>query len=87
MTHGTFEWLCDNLREELLPSLNQLETREPVSVEKQIAVCLYFLASCCEYRVVGNNFGIHKSTVWKCVHRVIDAINKKLIILDIHAGL
>jgi len=49
MTHGTFECLCDNLREELLPSLNQLGTREPVSVEKQIAVCLYFLASCCEY--------------------------------------
>lgn len=30
-------------------------------------------------RIVGNNFGIHKATVWKCIHRVIDAINTELM--------
>lgn len=79
MTKPTFEWLCDELRDELLPEENQIGTREPVSVEKQVAVCLYFLASCCEYRTVGYIFGIHKSTVWKCVHKVVDTINAKLM--------
>ncbi|KAL6433636.1 hypothetical protein ACFW04_006617 [Cataglyphis niger] len=62
-------WLCNEFRDELTPKENQLGTRESISVEKQVAVCLYFLASCCEYRVVGYVFGIHKSSVWKCVHK------------------
>lgn len=81
MTKATFLWLCDQLREKLVPNLNQIGTRKPVSVEKQLSVCLYFLSSCCEYRIVGNNFGIHKATVWKCIHRVIDAINTELMSL------
>lgn len=79
MRKATFFWLCNQLREKLVPNLNQIGTREPVSVEKQVAVYLYFLSSCCEYRVIGNNFGIHKATVWKCIHRVIDAINTELM--------
>ncbi|XP_011873844.1 PREDICTED: putative nuclease HARBI1 isoform X2 [Vollenhovia emeryi] len=79
MTKVTFLWLCDQLRERLVPNVNQIGTREPVSVEKQVAVCLYFLSSCCEYRIVGTTFGIHKATVWKCIHKVIDAINIELM--------
>lgn len=79
MTKTTFFWLCDQLRERLTPNVNQIGTRKPVSVEKQVAVCLYFLSNCCEYRIVGNNFGIHKATMWKCVHKVIDAINIELM--------
>lgn len=78
MRKCTFLWLCDQLKNELTLSVYQLGCREPVSVEKQVAVCLYFLASCCEYRVVGNVFGIHKSTVWKCVHRVMDVLKDVL---------
>ncbi|XP_032686452.1 protein ALP1-like [Odontomachus brunneus] len=78
MTKETFFFLGDELREQLAPNINQIETQEPVSVEKQVAVCLYFLSSC-EYRIVGNNFGIHKATVWKCIHKVIDAINAELM--------
>jgi len=33
------------------------------------------LASCAEYRVVGNIFGIHKSTVKKCLYKVVNAID------------
>lgn len=36
----TFMWLCDQLKNELAPSANQLGVREPVSIEKQVAVCL-----------------------------------------------
>lgn len=79
MRKCTFLWLCDQLKNELASSVYQLGFREPVSVEKQVAICLYYLSSCCEYRVVGNVFGIHKSTVWKYVHRVVDAINTKLM--------
>ncbi|XP_026830950.1 protein ALP1-like [Ooceraea biroi] len=79
MRKCTFTWLCDQLKNELPPSINQLGVREPISVQKQVAVCVYFLSSCCEYRVVGNVFGIHKSTVWKCIHKVVDVINTKLL--------
>lgn len=80
MSKPTFQWLCNELRDELTPKENQLGFREPISVEKQVAVYLYFLASyCCEYRVVGYIFEIHKFTVWKCVHKVVDTINIKLM--------
>ncbi|EZA59385.1 hypothetical protein X777_00507, partial [Ooceraea biroi] len=69
--------LCDQLKNELPPSVNQLGVREPISVQKQVAVCVYFLSSYCEYHVVGNVFGIHKSTVWKCVHKVVDIFMPK----------
>ncbi|KYQ53661.1 hypothetical protein ALC60_04168 [Trachymyrmex zeteki] len=68
-----FMTLCDLIKDELQPKVQILKAREPVSVEKQIAVALYKLASCSEYRVVGNTFGIHKSTVKKCFF--IDNIN------------
>lgn len=33
------------------------------------------MASCAEYRVVENVFGIHKSTVKECLFRVVNVIN------------
>lgn len=47
MTKPTFLLLCDELRKHLNPQENQLGTRQPISVEKQIAITLYYLASCC----------------------------------------
>ncbi|XP_031327606.1 protein ALP1-like [Photinus pyralis] len=79
MSKSSFLWLCDQLRNRLLPCENYVKTREPVSVEKQVAITLYFLGSCAEYRVVANAFGVHKSTVWKCVHRVVNTINSVLM--------
>ncbi|KMQ84770.1 nuclease harbi1-like protein, partial [Lasius niger] len=55
-----------------------LKAREPVSVKKQLAIALYKVASCSEYRVVGNVFGVHKSTVKKYLYRVMKAINEVL---------
>lgn len=49
--------------------------RDAVPVDKQVALTLYKLASCCEYRIVGNAFGVHKSTVKKYFYEVVNAIN------------
>lgn len=79
MTKVLFKKIVEELREDLTPEPNPISTREPTSVEKQVAICLYKLASCCEYRVVGRVFGVHKSTVHKFFYKVIRAINRKLL--------
>ncbi|KYM98112.1 Putative nuclease HARBI1 [Cyphomyrmex costatus] len=75
MSAKIFNDLCFLLRPALEPKPLLLKSRESLSVEKQVAVALYKLASCAEYRVVGNVFGIHKSTVKKCLFRVVNAVN------------
>ncbi|KAL1277058.1 hypothetical protein QQF64_023731 [Cirrhinus molitorella] len=42
--------------------------RAPIPLIMRVAVALYKLGSCAEYRLIGNQFGIHKSTVKKCVY-------------------
>lgn len=74
MTKSSFVKLCDLIIPEL-PKQN-VHLTIPVPPEKQIAICLYKLASCAEYRVVGDVFGVHKSTVHKYFHNVLDAILK-----------
>lgn len=71
----TFNDLCVLLQPALEPKALLLKSREPLSVEKQVAVALYKMASCAKYCIVGNVFGIHKSTVKKCLSRVVNAIN------------
>lgn len=56
-----------------------MSPRESVSAEEQIAVCLYYLASRALYRVVGDVFGLHKSTVCKIVHKVCATIVEQLV--------
>lgn len=77
----TYLDICDRLRIELEPAQldPNLQPREPVSVEKKVALTLYFLSSCSEYRTIGNLFGIHKSTVAKYVHQVVRLINRILL--------
>lgn len=55
-----------------------------LSVSKKVAVSLYYLASCCEYRIVANQFGIHKATVCKTIHEFVKATNKILIEKYLH---
>jgi len=61
----SFLKLCDLLEDELQSKMQFLKAREPVSVKKQVTIALYKVASCSEYRVVGNVFGVYKSTVKK----------------------
>jgi len=79
MRKETFDILCNILKSKLEVKVLLLKSREPLSVEKQVAVALYKLASCAEYRVVGNIFGIHKSTVKKCLYKVVNAINNVMM--------
>ncbi|TGZ45962.1 uncharacterized protein [Temnothorax longispinosus] len=84
MRKDTFNKLCDIVKRELEPKPIFLKSREPLSVQKQVAVALYKLASCAEYRVVGNIFGIHKSTVKKCLYKVVNAINNVMMADYLH---
>ena len=76
MNRETFLKLCDDLR----PSLEGQATRMrmPLSVEKQVAVTLYYLADEGRMRKVANAFDIGKSTVSKVVRRVTMAISRLL---------
>lgn len=74
-----FHEICDALRDQLEPLPNFISTKIPCSVEKQVGMTLYKLASCGEYRTVGDVFGVHKSTVHKHFYRVIKAINLTLM--------
>lgn len=79
ISKASFLELCNLLRSELEPKSQFLESREAISIEKQIAVALYKLASTAEYRVVGNVMGIHKSSVKKCLYKIVKAINKIML--------
>lgn len=77
---SVFSYLCEELRTILTPKANPIcNNRRTTSVEKQIAIALYKLASCAEYRIVGSVFGVHKSTVKKILYWVVEAIIQKLM--------
>ena len=52
--------------------------RQSTTVEKQIAVTLYYLADEGRYRKVANAFGISRSTVSKVVRKVCNVIRNEL---------
>ena len=53
-------------------------SREPIPVEKQVAVTLYYLADEGRMRKVSNSLGIGKSTVSKIGRKVTGIISKQL---------
>lgn len=69
VNRSTFNFIVQELKSDLEPKFNPISTRLPVPVDKQVAVTLYKLSSCCEYRVVADVFGIHKTTVKKIFYR------------------
>ncbi|GAB0089943.1 hypothetical protein DMENIID0001_045710 [Sergentomyia squamirostris] len=74
VSRQTFNRIVRDLRPMLEPIPNLLSRIIPVSVEKKVALTLYKLSSCCEYRTVGNVFGLHKTTVQKHFHNVVKKI-------------
>ena len=72
MSKDNFMHLC----QELSPFLQKQVTtmRKPISVEKQLAVTLYYLSDEGRFRKVANAFGIGKSTVSVIVRRVCKVI-------------
>lgn len=68
---ATFTFLCDGMRN-LLSRENAV--RPPVSVERRVAVCLYYLGSSGECRNPAALFGVAPSTACEILHEVCDAI-------------
>ncbi|CAM5091023.1 unnamed protein product [Eretmochelys imbricata] len=77
MRKGTFMELCDLLS----PALKRMNTkmRAALTVEKQVAIALWKLATPDSYRSVGNQFGVGNSTVGAVVIQVANAIKGLLI--------
>ena len=67
MTRRSFHKLCGIMEEIMKPA--EVIVRAPIPLEMRVAIVLYKLASCAEYRVVANQFGVHKSTVKKMVYQ------------------
>ena len=65
MKKTSFFKLCNLLRGQMTPKANHV--REPICLEARVAMCLYNLASCGEYRVTANQFGYHKTSVSTCI--------------------
>lgn len=73
----TFNFLCT----ELWPYIEHETTclREPISVEKRVAVTVWKLATNVEYRTLSNLFGIGRSTVASIIAETCRAVSEKLM--------
>ena len=76
MSKNSFQHLCNELR----TYIGRQETvmRSPVSVEKQVAVTLYYLSDEGRMRKTANAFGVSRSTVSVIVRRVTSVITEYL---------
>ncbi|CAJ1071691.1 uncharacterized protein LOC127630384 isoform X2 [Xyrichtys novacula] len=63
MTRSSFTKLCGLAEGFMAP--DEVTIRAPIPCMMRVAIVLYRLGSCAEYRLVSNQFGIHKSTVKK----------------------
>ncbi|KAL8202221.1 UNVERIFIED_CONTAM: hypothetical protein K2H54_060773 [Gekko kuhli] len=77
MSRSTFDWLVVALRDVL--QRQRTEMRAPVSVERRVAVALWWMASTMSYRTVGHQFGLARSTVAGIVVEVTRAITEALL--------
>ncbi|XP_033913402.2 uncharacterized protein LOC117434839 isoform X1 [Acipenser ruthenus] len=76
MKKSTFFYIVS----ELQPLLEHQKTkfRDPVSVEKRVAIALWRFATNLEYRSIGQRFGVSRTTVYRCVRDVCLAITRVL---------
>ena len=75
LTRSGFEELCQLIGPAVSPA--SVCCRKPVPTDERIAIALYKLATCAEYRVVGETFGVSKTTVHRCVYAVCFAIREQ----------
>ena len=77
MTEHTFRILCNELRPYI--QKQSIVLREPISVERRVAVTVWKLATNVEYRTLSNLFGIGLSTVAVIVVETCQAISANLL--------
>ena len=85
MTRGTFLWLFRQLKpflEENGPT-EVCRWRAPVSNVRKVAITVYYFATGAGQRMIGNLFGVSRSTVCLAVQFVTKAIVKNLVPLFI----
>ena len=81
MSKETFMYICSKLS----PALVRTDTliRKCISVEHQVAVTIWCLATPTEYRTIAHLFGIARSTVCEIVHEtchcIVDVLLKEYI--------
>ncbi|KAL8174526.1 UNVERIFIED_CONTAM: hypothetical protein K2H54_048207 [Gekko kuhli] len=76
-SRSTFNWLVDALRDVL--HRQRMEMRVPVSVERRVAVAVWWMANTMSYRAVGHQFGLAWSPVAGIVVEVTRAITERLL--------
>ncbi|XP_062386837.1 uncharacterized protein LOC134075340 [Sardina pilchardus] len=74
MKRQSFMKLCELTEDFMAPE--EVTVRAPIPLTMRVAVVLYKLGSCAEYRVIANQFGMHKSTVKKFVYMFCEGIVK-----------
>ena len=77
MSRNTFLYLCNELKAELVRSDTIM--RKAISVEKRVAVTLWYLASNADFRTIGHLFGFSKASVSHIRTDVCKAIVKLLL--------
>ena len=72
VSRSTFQMLCTRLR----PSIQRHDTqlRRSICVEHRVAITLWCLATCGEYRTIAHLFGVARCTVCVIVHDTCKAI-------------
>ncbi len=76
VTKGTFRFLLDSISEEIYhPDTVMCSS---ISIQRRLALTLYFLASTAEYRTIATLFVVSRSFVCICVKDVCRAITKCL---------
>ena len=73
MTRPEFEDLCEELRPHIFPDPKS-PNRQAVSVEKKVALTLYYLKDTRSMWMTANTFGIHQCTISKVDVSIYDKI-------------
>ena len=59
MTKATFEISCDDLRPSFPDQARSV--REPLQLDRRVAIAVYWMASSAEYRTIANLFDVGKT--------------------------
>lgn len=76
MSRRSFMKPCDMMKEVISSAPDDITVRPAILLEMRVAIALYKLGSCSEYRLVANQFGVHKSTVMKFVHMFVGMVTQ-----------
>ena len=77
MSKNTFLYMCNELRSHI--EKQDTIMRSAITVEKRVAVTLWFLATNTDYRTIGHLIGVSKASVCLVCKEVCRAIVKVLL--------